>query len=72
MDKHTPIMVTLPTNVSARKRIRANGSSDDESQHEDDVIEFDPNWNYIWPRFIVLPPVDESEPLTKLSPFAVD
>ena len=33
-------MDTLPTNVvSSRKRIRANDSSNDESQHEDDVIE---------------------------------
>ena len=73
MNKHTPIMDTLPTNVvSSRKRIRANDSSDDESQHEDDVIEFDPNWNLIWPRFIVLSPVNEAQPLTKLSPFAVE
>ena len=49
-----------------------NDSSDDESQPEDGVIEFDPNWNLIWPRFIVLSPVDESEHLTKLSPFAVE
>ena len=43
MNKRTPIMDTLPTNVdSYRKRIRANDSNDDESQHEDDVIEFDP------------------------------
>ena len=73
MNKHTPIMDTLPTNVvSSRKRIRANESSDDESQHEDDVIEFDPNWKLTWPRFIVLAPVDESKPLTKLSPFLVE
>ena len=73
MNKHTPIMDTLLTNVvSSRKRIRANDSSDDESQHEEDVIEFDPNWNLTWPRFIVLSSVSDSEPLTKLSPFAVE
>ena len=73
MNKHTPIMDTLPTNVvSSRKRIRANDSSDDESQHEEDVIEFDPNWKLTWPRFIVLAPVDETQPLTKLSPFLVE
>ena len=66
-------MDTLLTNVvSSRKRIRANDSSDDESQHEDDVIEFDPTWNLTWPRYIVLSPVNEAEPLTKLSPFAVE
>ena len=73
MNKHIPIMDTLPTNVvSSRKRIRANDSSDDESQHEDDIIEFDPNWKLIWPRFIVLSPLNESQQLTKLSPFAVE
>ena len=73
MNKHTPIMDTLPTNVvSSRKRIRANDSSDNESDHEDDVIEFDPTWKLTWPRFIVLAFVNESEPLTKLSPFAVE
>ena len=73
MNKHTPIMDTLPTNVvSSRKRIRANDSSDDESQHEEDVIEFDPNWKLTWPRFIVLATVDETQPLTKLSPFLVE
>ena len=42
MNKHSPIMDTLLTNVvSSRKRIRANDSSDDESQHEDDVTHFD-------------------------------
>ena len=71
MNKHTPIMDTFPTNVvSSRKRLRAYDSSDDESQHEDNVIEFDRNWNLTWSRFIVLSPVDVSEPLTKLSPFA--
>ena len=73
MNKHSPIMDTLLTNVvSSRKRIRANDSSDDESQHEDDVIEFDPTWNLTWPRYIVLSPENEAEPLTKLSPFAVE
>ena len=52
---------TLPTNVvSSKKRIRTNDSSDDESQYEEDVIEFDPKWKSSWPRFIVLAPVDES------------
>ena len=73
MNKHTSIMDTLPTNVvSSRKRIRANDSSDNESDHEHDVIEFDPTWKLTWPRFIVLAPVNDSEPLTKLSPFAVE
>ena len=73
MNKHIPIMDTIPTNVvSSRKRIRAKDSSDDESQHEDDVIECYPYWKLIWPRFSVLSPLNESQQLTKLSPFAVE
>ena len=72
MNKHTPIMDTLPTNVvSSRKRVRSNDSSDDDhsdSDVEDVHIE---DW-FTWPRFIVLKPVEESQPLTKLSPFAVE
>ena len=38
MNKHTPIMDTLPTNVvSSRKRVRSNDSSDDD--HSDSDIE---------------------------------
>ena len=31
-----------------------------------------PDWNLVWPRFIVLDSVNPSEPLSKLSPFAVE
>ena len=59
MNKHTPIMDTLPTNVvSSRKRVRSNDSSDDDhsdSDVEDVHIE---DW-FTWPRFIVLKPVED-------------
>ena len=71
MNKHTPIMDTLLTNVvSSRKRIRTNDSSDNDSHDSDE--EYDQNWPHAWPRFIVLSPLNESQPLTKLSPFAVE
>ena len=71
MNNHIPIMDTLPTNVvSSRKRIRTNDSSDNESHDSDE--EYDPDWTHAWPRYLVLAPVDDSQPLTKLSPFAVE
>ena len=71
MNNHIPIMDTLPTNVvSSRKRIRTNDSSDNESQDSDE--EYDPDWPHAWPRYLVLEPVDDSQSLTKLSPFAVE
>ena len=72
MNKHTPIMHYGYFTYKRRFFEKKNDSSDDESQHEDEAIEFDPNWNLTWPRFSVLSPVDESEHLTKLSPFAVE
>ena len=71
MNNHIPIMDTLPTNVvSSRKRIRTNDSSDNESHDSDE--EYDPDWTHAWPRYLVLAPVDDSQPLTKVSPFAVE
>ena len=64
-------MGTLPPyTVSSRKRRKSNSSTED---HESDVEEeyVDPDWNLAWTRFIVMSPLDDTEPLTKLSPFAV-
>ena len=72
MNNHMPIMDTLPPyTVSSRKRRKSNSSTED---HESDVDEeyVDPDWNLAWPRFIVMSPLDDTEPLTKLSPFAVE
>ena len=72
MNKHTPIMDTLPTNVvSSRKRRKSNSSSDGDQDSDVEDIYF-PEWNLVWPRYIVLSPLDDKEPLTKLSPFAVE
>ena len=65
-------MDTLPPyTVSSRKRRKSNSSTE---EHESDVEEeyADPDWNLAWPRFIVMSPLDDKEPLTKLSPFAVE
>ena len=65
-------MGTLPPyTVSSRKRRKSNSSTE---EHESDVEEeyVDPDWNLAWPRFIVMSPLDDKEPLTKLSPFAVE
>ena len=72
MNNNTPIMDSLtPNTVSSRKRRKSNSST--ESDHDSDVEqEYDPDWDLAWPRFIVLTPVNENEPLTKLSPFAVE
>ena len=71
MNNHMPIMDTLPPyTVSSRKRRKSNSSTED---HESDAEEeHDPDWNLAWPRFIVMSPLDEHEPLSKLSPFAVE
>ena len=73
MNNHTPIMDNLtPHTVSSRKRVRSN-DSDDERNYDADVEDQNkPDWNLVWPRFIVLDSVNPSEPLTKLSPFAVE
>ena len=73
MNNHTPIMDNLtPHTVSSRKRVRSN-DSDDERNYDADVDDQNqPDWNLVWPRFIVLDSVNPSEPLSKLSPFAVE
>ena len=58
-----------PHNVSSRKRSRANESDDHDSDTEDLNK---PDWNLVWPRFIVLESLNPDEPLTKLSPFLVE
>ena len=58
-----------PHTVSSRKRSRANDSDDHESDN-DDLNK--PDWNLVWSRFIVLESLNPAEPLTKLSPFAVE
>ena len=72
MNNNTPIMDSLTHHtVSSRKRKKSNSST--ESDHDSDVEEeYDPDWDLAWPRFIVMTPVNENEPLTKLSPFAVE
>ena len=70
MNNHTPIMDSFtPHNVSSRKRSRANESDDHDSDTEDLNK---PDWNLVWPRFIVLESLNPDEPLTKLSPFLVE
>ena len=70
MDNHTPIMDSFtPHNVSSRKRSRANESDDHDSDTEDLNK---PDWNLVWPRFIVLESLNPDESLTKLSPFLVE
>ena len=70
MNNHTPIMDSFtPHNVSSRKRSRANESDDHDSDSEDLNK---PDWNLVWPRFIVLESLNPEEPLTKLSPFLVE
>ena len=73
MNNHTPIMDNNnPPYVSSRKRVRSN-DSEDERNHDSDGDDVNkPDWNLVWPRFIVLESLDQSEPLTKLSPFAVE
>ena len=71
MNNHTPIMNTLPPpphTVSSRKRRKSNSSTEEDLDVDE---EYDPDWNSAWPRFIVMSPVNVSEQLTKLSPFAV-
>ena len=73
MKNHTPIMDNLtPHTVSSRKRVRSNDSDDDRNYDTDVDDQNQPDWNLVWPRFIVLDSVNPSEPLTKLSPFAVE
>ena len=65
MNEHTPIMDNnYPPSSSGRKRVRSN-DSDSEDENKAD-------WSVVWPRFIVLEPRDILQPLTKLSPFAVE
>ena len=65
MNNNMPIMDSLtPHTVSSRKRRKSNSSTD--SDHDSDVeAEYDPDWDLAWPRFIVMTPVNENEPLTK-------
>ena len=67
MDKHTPIMdnQAKPPSCISRKRVRADEDSDTDEQNV-------PDWSVVWTRFIVLEPRDILQPLTKLSPFAVE
>ena len=65
MNEHTPIMDNnYPPSSTGRKRVRSN-DSDSEDENKAD-------WSVVWPRFIVLEPRDILQPLTKLSPFAVE
>ena len=54
-----------PPTCTTMKRIRPDDDSDTEQQNTAD-------WSVVWPRFIVLEPRDILQPLTKLSPFAVE
>ena len=66
MNKHTPIMDNnYPPSSTTRKRVRPDDDSDTDEQSA-------PDWSVVWSRFIVLEPRDNTQPLTKLSPFAVE
>ena len=66
MNKHTPTMDNnYPPSSTTRKRVRPDDDSDTDEQNT-------PDWSVVWSRFIVLEPRDNTQPLTKLSPFAVE
>ena len=66
MNKHTPTMENnYPPSSTTRKRVRPDDDSDTDEQNT-------PDWSVVWSRFIVLEPRDNTQPLTKLSPFAVE
>ena len=67
MNKHTHIMDNQPKPPSciSRKRVRADEDSDTDQQNV-------PDWSVVWTRFIVLELRDILQPLTNLSPFAVE
>ena len=54
-----------PPSCTARKRVRPDDDSDVDEQNT-------PDWNVVWSRFIVMESRDKAQPLTKLSPFAVE
>ena len=54
-----------PPSCTARKRVRPDDDSDVEEQNS-------PDWSVVWSRFIVMESRDKAQPLTKLSPFAVE
>ena len=54
-----------PPSSTTRKRVRPDDDSDTDEQSA-------PDWSFVWSRFIVLEPRDNTQPLTKLSPFAVE
>ena len=71
--------LSLSLNPSSRKRTRADLShSDDDKTHTDSECEHEqdlskkPSQNANFPRFIVMKPTYADQPLTKLSPFAVE
>ena len=76
MNQHTPIMETKQNTPLSRKRTRKDfTSSDDEHEdvHSDDNHETSqPNPDENLPKFIVLKPTYSDQPLTKLSPFAIE
>ena len=76
MNQHTPIMETKQNTPLSRKRTRTEfTSSDDEhaSIHSDDDHEISqPKPDENLPKFIVLKPTYSDQPLTKLSPFAIE
>ena len=79
MNHINPMSLSLSLNPSSRKRTRADLShSDDDKTHTDSDSEHEqdlskkppPNANF--PRFIIMKPTYADQPLTKLSPFAVE
>ena len=79
MNHINPMSLSLSLNPSSRKRTRADLShSDDDKTHSDSDCEHEhdqskkPPINANFPRFIVMKPTYSDQPLTKLSPFAVE
>ena len=79
MNHINPMSLSLNVNPSSRKRTRADLSqsdddkthTDSDSEHEQDLSKKPPR-NANFPRFIIMKPTYADQPLTKLSPFAVE
>ena len=79
MNHINPMSLSLSLNPSSRKRTRADLShsdddkthSDSDCEHEKDLSKKSPQ-NANFPRFIVMKPTYSDQPLTKISPFAVE
>ena len=77
MNHINPMSLSSNNNPSSRKRVRSDLSASDDETHDNAYSEDEHESNLTkkpdvtYPRFIVLKPVYNHQPLTKLSPFAV-